>query len=182
MHKSPLLCLPLQDPVEHAHHSLFLHAYVDQVEISNGGRLVAIYAHCYEREQDILNPIHYLPLLRERPGALDHAKPLKTWSHPIILDQYLVELRAQLPHRAATLEFVKVLELCSHHSLAEVAQGVEQALETRSLGADTVAYFLSTSRRGVETETTAVLTAAPYCPPLQDRDLHQYDRLLRRWE
>ena len=80
MHKSPLLCLPLQDPVEHAHHSLFLHAYVDQVEISNGGRLVAIYAHCYEREQDILNPIHYLPLLRERPGALDHAKPLKTWS------------------------------------------------------------------------------------------------------
>lgn len=167
-------------PVECAHHSLFLRAFVDRVEITDGGKVVAVHARCYEREQDILNPFHYLPLLRERPGALDHAKPLKGWPHPPVLDQYLAALREHLPQRAATLEFLQVLELCSCHPLAEVAQGVGQALAARSLGADTVAYFLNTGQRAMKPPGAAVLVGAPACPQVQDRDLHQYDLLLRR--
>jgi hypothetical protein len=168
-------------PVACAHHSLFLRAFVDRVEVTDGGKTVAIHPRCYEREQDILDPLHYLPLLRERPGALDHAKPLKTWPHPPVLDQYLAALRQQLPQRAATLEFLKVLEFCGRYSLAQVAQGVEQALAARSLSADTVAYFLNTGGRVMEPPIPMAMAGAPACPQVQDRDLSQYDRLLRRY-
>lgn len=167
-------------PVECTDHSLFLHAFVDRVEITDGGKVVATHPRCYEREQDVLNPFHYLPLLRKRPGALDHAKPLKTWPHPPVLDQYLAALREQLPHRAATLEFLKVLELCRQHSLAEVAQGVGQAMSARSLGADTVAYFIRANMKVAPSMTPEALTTAPPCPPVQDRDLCQYDLLLQK--
>jgi transposase len=168
-------------PVESTHHSLFLRAFVDRVEITNGGKVVAVHPRCYEREQDILDPFHYLPLLRERPGALEHAKPLKGWPHPPVLDQYLAALRGQFPQRVATLEFIKVLELGSHHSLNQVAQGVAQALAARSLSADTVAYFLNTHQRTMKPPPPAVLAEAPACPQVQDQDLSQYDLLLRRW-
>ncbi|MFQ5875216.1 MAG: IS21 family transposase [Dehalococcoidia bacterium] len=90
-------------PVEHAYHSLFLRAFVHKVEITDGTRLIATHARCYEREQDILDVLHYLPLLRERPGALDHAKAFKTWTRPAVLDRYLEALRERLPHRVATI-------------------------------------------------------------------------------
>lgn len=168
-------------PVESSHHSLFLRAFVDRVEITNGRKVLAVHPRCYQREQDILNPFHYLPLLRERPGALEHAKPLKGWPHPPVLDQYLATLREHLPQRVATLEFIKVLELGSHHSLTQVAQGVAQALAARSLSADTVAHFLNTHQKTMKPPPPAELTEAPACPQVQDRDLSQYDLLLRRW-
>ena len=167
-------------PVEWAHQSLFLRAFVDRVEISNGGKVLAVHDRCYQREQDILDPFHYLPLLRERPGALDHAKPLKNWPHPPVLDRYLAELRDRLPQRAATLEFVRVLELCSSHPLDQVAQGVEQALAAQSLSSDTVAYFLNTGQDMTGRPVPVPLATPPAGPVVQDRDLGQYDLLLGR--
>jgi transposase len=167
-------------PVEWANHSLFLRAFVERVEISNGSRVLAVHPRCYQREQDVLNPFHYLPLLRERPGALDHAKPLKHWPHPPILDQYLAALRDRLPQRVATLEFVRVLELCSRYPLNQVAQGVEQALLSKSLSSDTVAYFLNTGQAMTSRSVPIPLTRLPAGPSVQERDLRQYDLLLGR--
>jgi transposase len=166
-------------PVEHAYRSLFLRAFVDSVEISDGTRVIARHPRCYGREQDILDVLHYLPLLRERPGAFDHAKAFKTWSHPPVLDRYLETLRERLPHRTATLKFLEVLELARSYPLGEVAHAVEQALDSRSLGVETVRYFLRVPLAQPE-PATVVLASAPACPQVQDRDLRQYDLLLRR--
>jgi transposase len=163
-------------PVEWANHSLFLRAFVDRVEISNGSRVLAVHPRCYQREQDVLHPFHYLPLLRERPGALDHAKPLQHWPHPAILDQYLAALRDRLTQRVATLEFFRVLELCSRYPLNQVAQGVEQALLSKSLSSDTVAYFLNTGHAMTSRPVPIPLAG----PAVQERDLRQYDLLLGR--
>ncbi len=166
-------------PVEHAS-SLLLRAFVDRVEITDGTKLLAIHPRCHEREQDILDVFHYLPLLRERPGAFDHAKPLKMWAHPPILDRYLVQLRDRLPPRAATLEFLRVVELCGLHPLEEVAQAVEQAMVSGSLGGDTVAYFLRAGSSPAQHPAPLMLASVPPCPTVQQRDLSQYDLLLRR--
>jgi hypothetical protein len=40
---------------------------------------VAVHPRCYGHQQDILEPLHYLPLLAQRPGALNHAKPIRRW-------------------------------------------------------------------------------------------------------
>jgi hypothetical protein len=167
-------------PVEQAHRSLLLRAFLDRVEITDGTQVIASHGRSYGREEDILDPLHYLPLLRQRPGALDHARPLKVWPHPPVLDRYLEALRARLPQRAATLQFLDVLELTKNHPLQAVADAVEQALAASSLGADTVAYFLRAKGSATQERRTSVLAKAPPCPAVQGRDLRQYDLLLRR--
>ena len=167
-------------PVENAHGSLLLRAFVERVEITDGTEVVATHCRSYEREQDVLDVLHYLPLLKKRPGAFDHAKPLKTWGHPPILDRYLGELRERLPQRAATLEFLRVLELCRTHSMEKVARAVEQAMVAGSLGADTVAYLLRADHGSIQDVGSTMLASAPSCPVVQERDLSQYDLLLRR--
>ena len=56
-------------PVNRAHREVTLKAYPFFVEIWDGTQLLAQHPRCYEREQDIFNPLHYLPLLEQRPGA-----------------------------------------------------------------------------------------------------------------
>jgi len=165
-------------PVEYASGVLLLRAFVDRVEITDGTRVVAVHERCYGREQDILDVFHYLPLLKQRPGAFDHAKPLKMWKRPAVLDRYLARLRERLSYRAATMEFLRVVELCVTHSLDEVAVAVEQAMTLGSLGAGTVAYLLRANR--TPREPAAVLASAPACPAVQFRDLSQYDCFIRR--
>ena len=100
------------------------------------------------------------------------------WQRPAALDRYLARLRERLSHRAATLEFLQVMELCVSHSLAEVATAVERAMTLGSPGAGTVAYLLRADRGPRQPE--AVLASAPACPTVQSRDLSQYDRFIRR--
>lgn len=167
-------------PVTVSQRRLFLRAFVDQVEVTDGTQVVAVHSRAYGRDEDVLDPVHYLPLLRERPGAFDHAKPLKTWSHPPVLDAYLAALLARLPHRAATLQYLDVLELARTHPLQEVGTAVEQALAVGSLGIETVVYFLRVGDPRHPGTAISVLVDAPPCPAVQDRDLRQYDLLLRR--
>ena len=58
-------------PTDHVHERLWLRAFAFRVEITNGQTLLAVHRRCYGREQDILNPLHYLSLLEQRPGAWD---------------------------------------------------------------------------------------------------------------
>jgi transposase len=167
-------------PVTVSQRRLFLRAFVDRVEITDGTQVVATHSRAYGREEDVLDPVHYLLLLRERPGAFDHAKPLKTWSHPPVLDAYLAALLARLPHRTATLQYLDVLELARTHPLQEVGTAVEQALAAGSLGFETVAYFLRLGNAPCQGVSAPILVDVPPCPLVQDRDLRQYDLLLRR--
>jgi len=166
-------------PVEHTLHMLYLRAYVDKVEISDGIGLVATHKRSYAREQDVLDLWHYLPLLKERPGALDHAKPFKEWARPEAFNRYLEALRRRLPPRTATLRFLEVLEMARSRSLSDMATALDSATATGSLSPDTVSYFLrdaATDRWPV----APVLASAPACPEVQPRDLSQYSLLVRR--
>ncbi len=166
-------------PVEHTLHTLYLRAYVDTVEISDGIGIVAMHTRSYAREQDVLDLWHYLPLLRERPGALDHAKPFKEWSRPPAFDRYLKALRHRLPQRTATVRFLELLEMTRTHPLSEVAAALDRARDTGSLALDTVAYFLRDASAERQ-PAVPVLASTPSCPEVQPRDLSQYSLLMRR--
>jgi hypothetical protein len=64
-------------PVEQAYPKLSLRAYPFEVEILHRGEVLARHPRCYERNQDILDPLHYLPLLVQRPGAFEHAQTIR---------------------------------------------------------------------------------------------------------
>ena len=60
-------------PVAYGHRDVLVRGYVDQVVISCGTDVIARHIRSYERDDFVYDPIHYLPLLERKPGALDQA-------------------------------------------------------------------------------------------------------------
>ena len=131
-------------PAAHVHEPLWLRAFVDRVEITDGWQTLAVHPRCYGREQDILNPLHYLPLLEQRPNAWEQAKPLREWRQrwPEVYDRYLAALRERLPVPQATREFVRILRLHEDYAEALIAQALEQALAGHCYTADGVKQLI----------------------------------------
>ena len=127
-------------PAHCAHEAIWLRAFSDRVEITNGRKIVAVHSRCYGREQDILNPLHYLSLLERRPGAWNNAKPIQQWrqSWPGVYDLYLSALQERLPDRQATREFVRILRLHEEYSETVITQALQKALECHCYSADGV--------------------------------------------
>jgi transposase len=129
-------------PTAFAHHDdLLVKGYVDRVEVCCRERVIARHARCWGREQEVLEPLHYLALLERKPGALDFGKPFAEWDLP---DCFSV-LRARLERErsgAGTREFIQVLRLLEGHSLGEVTRAVESGLCCNALIRDAIAQFL----------------------------------------
>ena len=60
---------------------------------------------CYDREDIIFDPVHYLPLLERKINALDQAAPLAGWDLPAEFQtlRRLMEARMAADMLAATL-------------------------------------------------------------------------------
>src|SRR5437763_6666776 len=69
-------------PVTYGHRDLWVRGYVDQVVIGCGGEIIARHPRCYDREDMIFDPVHYLPLIEQKIGALDQAAPAARWALP----------------------------------------------------------------------------------------------------
>ena len=115
--------------------------YVDQVVISCAAEVIARHPRSYEQEDFVFDPIHYLPLLERKIGALDQAAPLAGWELP---DEYAT-LRHRLEARMGTKgkrEFVRVLRLMEDFSQPEVHHAVREALRLGAIGFDAVKHLL----------------------------------------
>jgi len=117
-------------PAVNAHKQLTLHIYPFRIEIWHQAERLAIHERSYEREQDSLNPYHYLPLLAQRPGAFDHARPLQTWrkTWPAVYERFLDTLQRTRSRDLAVKEFIQVLQLHDSYAMDELAQAMEAAL------------------------------------------------------
>ena len=58
------------------------HGYVDRVVIGCAAEVIARHPRSYEGEDMVFDPIHYLPLIERKTGALDQAAPLAGWELP----------------------------------------------------------------------------------------------------
>ena len=167
-------------PIAHAYVKLTLRAFVDRVELSAGEQVVAVHRRSYRREEDIINPLHYLPLLKERLRAFPYAKAIRHWHWPEVFDRYLTALRERHQDGFATREFIRVLELCSSYPEEKVAQAMDQALVWHASSFDVVNNIL---RRDSLVEPILLPLGAkrtPPCPRVEDRGLAHYSQLVGR--
>ena len=171
-------------PAEDAYHNLVIKAYPFRIDVLCMSDVIASHPRCYDRKQDILDPQHYLPLLEQRPGAFDHAKPIRRWreSWPPVYERLLAHLRAQWPDGRGVREFVRVLKLHQDHPADLIAQAIEQALEYGCAHADGVELCL---HQLINPETPVSPIDLVRWPELvavgtQTPDLQCYDRLLER--
>lgn len=168
-------------PVDHAYEQLLLRAFVDRVEITSGAQVVASHRRCWEREQDILDPLHFLSLLERKPRAFTQSKAIRQWRErwPEAFERYWEVLKHKLPAHEGTATFVRVLKLCERYSEEAMATALEQALRHHCYSYDGVCELL---RRQTE-------PPSPLPLPLEDRpdlrqvavqmpELAQFNRLL----
>ena len=106
-------------PVDQAEAKLLVKLYPFRIKIfgTQQSDPIAVHPRCYERKQDILDPLHYLPLLVQRPGALEHAKPIRQWraTWPRVYEQLLEHLQQQWPDGRGVREFIQILQLHRQH-------------------------------------------------------------------
>lgn len=143
---------------------------------------LAIHPRCYGQQQDILEPLHYLPLLAQRPGAFQHAKPLRQWraTWPAVYERLLAELQRQYPGGPGVRHFIRVLQLHQHYPADLIEQAVSQALAYPCPNADGVELCL---RQLLQPELLPASLDVSHNPKLhgigeQPLALNRYNQLL----
>jgi transposase len=133
-------------PVAYGHREVLIRGYVDRVVISCAAEVIARHPRSYEREDLIFDPLHYLPLIERKIGALDQAAPLKGWDLPVSFTTLRRLLEARMGPRthgaAGKREYVQVLRLLESFRLADVEVAVNQALRLGAIGVDAVKHLL----------------------------------------
>ena len=124
-------------PVKYAHRKLTVVATVGEVRIVYDDRLVARHLRCWQREQYLYEPVHYLALLERKPGGFDYARPLENWQLPDCFALLRRRLEAELGG-PGTREFIRVLRLLERFSLKQLTAAVEYALDIGVIDADSV--------------------------------------------
>ena len=128
-------------PVEYAHHPVSVRGYFDRVQIGYHVRIIATHQRCWQKQQYVFEPRHYLPLLERKPGALDHARPLQGWRLPPCFDLLRRRLEEELAGEGAR-EYIRVLRLLELNSISRVERAVHQGLQTRTHSRDGIAQFI----------------------------------------
>lgn len=145
-------------PSHLARKQMVLRAYPFHIEIVADNQVIANHTRCYDRQQEILDPLHYLPLLAQRPGAFEHALPLRRWREqwPPAYEELLQHLRSHCESESQAVgHFVQVLDLHQGYAADTVQAAVEMA----------VAEGL-TSVAGVRFCLDRLLDVTPSLPPL----------------
>lgn len=143
---------------------------------------LAAHPRCYGHQQDILEPLHYLPLLAQRPGAFQHAKPLRQWrdSWPAVYERLLAELQQRQPDGTGVRQFIRVLQWHQHYPAELIEQAVTLALQYHCPHPDGVELCL---RQLLQPEPVPLSLDLSHKPALQTVGqqpvaLSAYDQLL----
>lgn len=133
-------------PADKARKQLTLRAYPFEIEVLADNQIIAVHPRCYGRKEDILDPLHYLSLLEQRPGAFDHAEPLRQWRSqwPPIYEALLAHLRQQAATESQAIRtFIQILQLHQSHDAGLIEAAVEQALQEGLATPDGVRFCLN---------------------------------------
>lgn len=146
-------------PVAYAHHDVHVRGFVHEVIIGCGNEVIARHQRSYASADMIFDPLHFLPLLEQKVGALDQAAPLQGWNLPDVFATLhrLMETRMGKPGKR---EYVQVLRLLETFDLDVVRSAISQAIDLGAIGYDAVKHL--------------VLCRIEKRPPRLDLDFYPY--------
>ena len=127
-------------PFEYAYQDVVVKGYVDKVVICRFNDVIAVHKRCWEREKQIFDPVHYLPLLERKPHCLPFAKPFENFKLPGCFEVLHDRMKHCLDN--ATREYIRVLRLLEKYDLRELSNAVEKALRIRAVTSDAVKQLL----------------------------------------
>jgi transposase len=146
-------------PVAYGHRDVWIRGYVDQVVIGCRGEVIARHPRCYDREDMVFDPVHYLALIERKINALDQAAPLAEWDLPEEF-QTLRRLMEARMLKMGRREYVQVLRLLETFGMDDLHAAVKKALKLGAVGFDAVKHL--------------VLCHVEKRPPKLDLDVYPY--------
>ena len=128
-------------PVANDHRDVWVRGYVGTVVIGCGGEVIARHPRCYDREDMVFDPIHYLPLIEQKINALDQAAPLAEWNLPPEFATLRRLMEARMI-KAGRREYVQVLRLPESFDIDDLHAAVKKALHLGAVGFDAVKHLV----------------------------------------
>ena len=125
------------------------------------GEVVATHERVFGRDRVRYNPLHYLPVLASKPGALRNGAPFNDWELP----PNLTKLRARLGRSDEADQFVDILAAIPEDGLDAVEEACRLALSEGLCSRDAVLNILSWGRDGAPPAPLA----APSLPAVAPR-------------
>lgn len=169
-------------PHTYAGKQLVLRAFPFKIEVLSLENIIATHRRCFGREQDIFDPLHYLSLLEQRPGAFEYTVPLRQWRKkwPATYEKLLSGLQQNKSDGQGIREFIAILKLHQSHSTDQVEQAVADAVHTGMLNLDGVMYHLKRLSTPLPMTRPLDLSHLPQLADIgcQPVDLQLYNQLL----
>ena len=117
-------------PAQYAGQHISLRGYADRIVMVRGQKIIAEHKRRFTKNKDYFEPWHYVPLLKQKPGALRDGAPFADWqlSKPMlkVKDHYLST-------KGGDRDFVDLLMLVQDHNIEIVEMACELAVEQKTL-------------------------------------------------
>ena len=155
--------------------------YVDRIEVVDGVAVVARHSRSYARNEQVLDPLHYLATLGRKPAALDHAPVMRDWCLPASFTQLRQTLEQRHGATAGARQYIRVLQLLAEHPLTRVQQAVEACKDPEVAQAERIAAMV---QRLADKDTGTPASLGTTTPEIQvpRPDLGRFDQLLKDGE
>jgi transposase len=110
-----------------AFQAVTIKAYVARLDVVLGNQVISSHPRSYGKNEQILDPRHYLDTLRRRPAALDHADVFRRWHLPALFNELRTALEKQHGQHRGVKQFVRVLHLLDEHPIELVQRAIEMS-------------------------------------------------------
>jgi hypothetical protein len=162
-------------PCEYAGKLVSIRIFAERVVISVDGKSIAEHMRSFDKGRYILDPLHYIPLLERKPGALRNGRPFLNWELPVSIRKVWDALRR---YPDWDRQMSAILLAIPRYGLEAVQIACEMALEENVVSQSVILNYLTRLTEEPETEPIPVsdkLTLSE--EPRSDCKL--YDMLLR---
>jgi len=152
-----------------------IRAYAEHVEFWQDGQIVGRHQRVFGRNKAVYDPLHYIPVLARKPGALRNGAPFKEWELPPSMRRVQRRL-GRVPN--GDRQMVDILGAVLTDGLEAVETACAEALNDGVHSSDVILNILSRHREPTPPLTIATPEALRLtCEPAAD--CARYDSLRR---
>jgi hypothetical protein len=99
--------------------------YAEEVLALCDGQLIARHQRAFEPGNKQLDPLHFLPALRQKPNQLDHAEAFHQWQLPLIYERFREELERR--GDGGLVQYVEILGYLSQFGQSQLSAALRRA-------------------------------------------------------
>lgn len=140
-------------PCEYSGKLVSVRIFAERVVLAVDGKSVAEHSRSFEKGRYVFDPLHYLPLLSRKPGALRNGRPFLNWELPVSIQKVWEALRR---YSDWDRQMSAILQSVPRYGLEAVNVACEMALEENAVSQSVILNYLTRLTEEAQTESIAV--------------------------